>query len=67
MINNLIPNTITFLQTNFYRMTDQEMSNKDNELKSTTYDHQQLVRVVFNKVKLFQYLCTSIDNEKIDF
>ena len=66
MINDSIPNIITFLQTNFCRMADQEMSDKEDELKSITYDPQQPVYIAFNKVKLFQDLCTLMDNEKND-
>ena len=43
MINCSIPDLITFLQTNYCRLTDQELSDIEGELKATVFDPQQPV------------------------
>ena len=64
MINERISEVITFLQLNYCRLANQELSHKEDEVKATIYDPQQPVGVVFNKIKLFQDLCLLIDNRK---
>ena len=66
MINCSIPDLITFLQTNYCRITDQELSDKEDELKATVFDPQQPVDLIFNKIKLFSDLCTMTGNTKTD-
>ena len=52
MIHNTIPEIITFLKTSYCHLTDQELSDKEDWVKSTTFDTQQPVDVIFNKIKL---------------
>ena len=64
MINCSIPDLITFLQTNYCRLTDQELSDKEDKLKATVFDPQQPVDLIFNKIKLFTDLCVITGNDK---
>ena len=69
MINDSIPDIILYLQTNFGRITDQELSDREDEVENFSFDlatpidstgndntdHQlvQLTYLVFNKTKAF--------------
>ena len=66
MINDSIEEIITFLQTNYCRLTPEELSDREDELKKTIFDPQQPVDLMFNKIKLFTDLCTMTSNDKTD-
>ena len=66
MVNNTIPAIIMYLQTNYGRITDQELSDKEDEIKGMVYDPNTPVDTVFNKIKIFQDLCILTSNEKSD-
>ena len=65
MTNYFIPDIIAFLY--FFGMTDQEFSVKDNDVNSTAFNSQQLVDIIFNKIKLFQDLCILTNTDKTDY
>ena len=62
MINNSIPAIIQYLQTNFERVTDQELSDKEDEVKKICYDLATPVDSVFNRIKAVQDLCILTEN-----
>ena len=66
MINCSVPDLITFLQTNYCRLVDQEVSDREDELKKTVFDPQQSIDLIFNKIKLFTDLCVMTRNDKTD-
>ena len=66
MINDSIPTIIQYLQTNFGRVTDQELSDKEDEVKKISYDLATPVDSVFNRIKAFQDLCILTENQKTD-
>ena len=66
IVNDHIPNIIAYLQTNYGHVTDQELSDKEDELKSTSFDPNTAVDAVFGQIKIFQYLCILILNDKSD-
>ena len=66
MINDTIPVIIMYLQTNYGRITDQELSDKEDEIKGMVYDPNTPVDTVFNKIKIFQALCILTSNDKSD-
>ena len=66
MINDTIPDIIQYLQSNFGQITDQELSDTEDELKSFIYDLNAPVDFVFDKIKMCQHLCILIENTKFD-
>ena len=66
MINDSIPDIIQYLQTNFGRVTDQELSDKKDEVKIFSYDLAIPVDSIFNRIKAFQDLCILTENQKTD-
>ena len=66
MINCSIPDLITFLQTNYCRITDQELSDKEDILKKTIFDPTLPVDLIFNKIKLHADLCIMTNKPKPD-
>ena len=66
MIHDSIPAIIVYLQTNFGRITDQELSDKEDEVKTCSYDLSTPVDSVFNRIKAFQDLCVLTGNAKTD-
>ena len=57
MVNDHIIDIIAYLQINYGRVTDQELSDKEDQLKNTYCDPNTPVDAVFNKVNIFQDLC----------
>ena len=66
MINDYIPTIITFLTTNYCQLTDQEISNREDELKKTTFNPEEPVDLIFNRIKEFSELCAMTSNDKSD-
>ena len=66
MIHESIPEIIKYLQTNFGKISEHELNDKENILKSTVYDPASPVQTVFNKIKSFQDLCTLLQKPKTD-
>ena len=57
---------ILCLQTNFGRITDQKLSDKEDEFKTCSYDLSTPVNSVFNRIKAFQDLCVlTINSENL--
>lgn len=54
------------MQTNYYYLTPQELSDREDELKTTIFDPQQPADLMFNKIKLFTDLCIMTGNNKSD-
>ena len=50
IINASIPTIIQYLRTNFGRVTDQELSDKEDEVKNFCYDLATPVDYVFNRI-----------------
>ena len=65
MIHDSIPDIILYLQTNFGWATDQELSDKEDEVKNCN-DLSTPVDSVFNRINAFQDLCILTGNEKSD-
>ena len=57
---------ILYLQANFGRVTDQELSDKEDEVKNCSYDLATPVNSVSNRIKAFQDFCILTGNEKSD-
>ena len=57
MINESIPDIISYLQLNYGQVTEHELNDKENLLKATVYDRTLPVNLVFNTIKTFQDLC----------
>ena len=66
MINDSIPAIFDYLTTNYGQITEQELSDKEDELKTLVYDPTQPVDTVFNKINWFQDLCNLCNNKKSD-
>ena len=66
MINDSIPNIITFLQTNYCQLTDQELSDREEKLKNSVFNPEDPVDLIFNKIKSFADLCVMTGNDKSD-
>ena len=66
MIHETIPEIFKYLQTTYGRITIQELSDKEDQLKNMTYDPQTPVDTVFNKLNWFQDLCILSKNKKTD-
>ena len=52
------------MQTNYCRLTNQELSDKEYKSKATIFDPQQPVNLIFNKIKVFTDLCVTTGNDK---
>ena len=66
MINDTITDIITYLQTNYGQIIEQELNDKEDIVKLTIYDPTLPIDTVFNQIKAFQDLCIIIGNEKIN-
>ena len=66
MINDSIPDIITFLQTNYCQLTDQELSDREDKLKNSVFNPEDPVDLIFNKIKSFADLCVMTGNDKSD-
>ena len=66
MINDSIPDIISFLQQSYCRLSPQEMSTREEALKRMTYNPDLHVNVVFNTIKKFQTLCQLVKKPKTD-
>ena len=66
MINESIPDIFTFLQSNYGRITEEELVQKEEDLRNYDYNPQTPVDKVFNQVTLFQDLCAITNNDKTD-
>ena len=64
MINDSIPDISLYLQTNFGRITDQELSDREDEVKKFSYDLATPIDSIFNRIKAFQDLCILTGNDK---
>ena len=62
MINDSIPDIIQYLRTNFGRVTDQHLSDKEGEVKKNCFDLATHVDSVFNRITAFQDLCILTEN-----
>ena len=66
MVDVSIPEIIEYLQDSYGRITEQALSDKEDELKRFVYDTQTPVDTVFNKITWFQDLCELCTNTKTD-
>ena len=66
MIHESIPMIIEYLQTNFGKISEHELNDKEDHLKGMMYDPASPVQTVFNKIKSFQDLCTLLQKPKTD-
>ena len=66
MIHESIPEIIKYLQTNFGKISEHELNDKEDTLKGMVYDPTSPVQTVFNKIKSFQDLCTLLQKPKTD-
>ena len=66
MINDSIPDIITFLQTNYCQLTEQELSDREDRLKNSVFNPEDHVDLMFNKIKAFADLCVMTGNDKTD-
>jgi len=66
MINDSIPEIFDYLTENYGQITEQELSDKEDELKNLTYNPTTSVDSVFNKINWFQDLCNLSNNKKTD-
>ena len=66
MINESIPDIFDFLQSNYGRITEEEIVQKGEDLRNYDYNPQTPVDKVFNQVTLFQDLCAITNNDKTD-
>ena len=56
MINNKVPDIILYLQQNHGQITEQDLNDKEEEVKGLVYDPVTPVDTVFNKLNSFQDL-----------
>ena len=66
MINDSIQTIISFLTTNYCQLTDQELSDREDDLKRTSFNPEEPVDLIFNRIKEFVELCAMTDNDKSD-
>ena len=66
MINESIPQIFEFLQNNYGRITEEELVQKEEDLRNYDYDPQSPVDKVFSQVTLFADLCAITNNDKTD-
>ena len=66
MINNTIPEIFDYLTETYGQITEQELSDKEDEIKNLTYNPTTPVDTVFNKINWFQDLCNLSNNKKTD-
>ena len=66
MLDASIPTIIEYLQNTYGRITEQELSDREETLKKTIYDASEPVDMIFNKINWFQDLCELCDNAKTD-
>ena len=66
MISDSIPTIFEFLQSNYGRITEEELVQKEEDLRNYDYNPQQPVDKVFNQVTLFHDLCTITNNDRND-
>ena len=51
MINYTIPDIITYFQTNYGQIIEQELNDKEDIVKLTIYDPTLPIDTVFNQIK----------------
>ena len=66
MINETIPEIFDFLQVNYGRITEEELVQKEEDLRNYDYNPVTPVDKVFSQVALFQDLCAITNNDKSD-
>ena len=66
MINDSIPVIFQYLQSNYGRITEEQLVDIEDELCQYVYDPQMPVDKVFTKITLFQDLCVITNNDKTD-
>ena len=66
MINDSIPTIIAFLTENYCQMTDQDLNDREDELKKITFNPEEPVDLIFNRIKEFSELCAMTGNDKTD-
>ena len=66
MINESIPEIFDFLQANYGRITEEQLVEKEDEVKNYDYDPNTPVDKVFTKITLLQDLCIITHNDKTD-
>lgn len=66
MLDSSIPDIIKYLQDTYGRITEQELSDREEALKKYVYDTSSPVDMVFNKINWFQDLCGLCANTKTD-
>ena len=66
MINDSIPAIFQFLQSNYGCITEEQLVEKEDELRQYVYDPQLPLDKVFTKITLFQDLCIITNNDKTD-
>ena len=66
MLDAKIPDIIEYLQNTYGKITEQELSDREEDLKKYVYDTAEPVDTIFNKINWFQDLCELCDNSKTD-
>ena len=66
MINDSIPTIITFFTTNYCQLTDQKISDREDDLNKSTFNPEEPVDLVFKCIKEFLELCAMNGNDKSD-
>ena len=66
MITLTIPEIMEYLQSSYGKITEQELSDKEDNLKQFIYYPKMPVDTIFNKVNWFQDFCILCDNKKSD-
>ena len=66
MINKSIPNIFKYIQENNGRVTEEQLVEKEDELRQYIYDPQLPVDKVFTKITLVQDLFTITNNDCSD-
>ena len=66
MISDSIPAIFEFLQSNYGRITEEELIQKEDDLHNYDYNPWQPVDKVFSQIALFQDLCAITNNDKTD-
>ena len=66
MIQDPIPDIITFLQDTYGKITPQELADREDALRNFHYEPWKPVDLVFNKITQYKDLCELCHNQKTD-
>ena len=66
MINDTIPEIITFLRDTYGKLSPSQLKERERVIYHMIYDPSQPIDSVFNKIQDFNDLCMLIQNQKTD-